>query len=94
MEWPLVHEPSGGVPLVEGVEVGFVNRTQKIASEVDVRISYGRRTVTIADRGKFSPAVRIDAIFDNFAGMNFWREEPDECAIVRVKFADGSMWTS
>lgn len=94
MQWPLVDEPSAGVPLTQGVEVRFVNRTQKIASEVDLRVTYAYRTETIADRGRFSPGVRIDAVFDNFAGTNFFREEPDACAIVRVKFADGTVWTS
>lgn len=94
MQMPTADRPSLGVPLTGGVEVGFVNEARQAVTEVDFRISYAYRTETIIDRGKFSPGVRINAIFDNFMGTNFFREEPDACAIVRVKFADGSVWTS
>lgn len=79
-------------PLIDGVAVTFVNRTQTIATEVDFSVSDVYRTELIKATGKFSPGVRIDKQFSNFAGFSYFREEPDACSIVGVKFADGLTW--
>jgi hypothetical protein len=91
---PLTDAPGPAQPLVAGTEVSFVNRSSVTATDVTFRISHAYHTVTIDARGKFSPGVSIQRIFRDFAGTNYFRDQPDECEIVRVTFADGSMWTN
>jgi len=81
-------------PLVAGVAVTFVNRASQVATGVTFRVAYDDRTVEITDHGKFSPGTPISAMLNAFVGMNYWRDEPDACTIVRVRFADGSVWKS
>ena len=85
-------KPAPAQPLVGGVAVTFVNRASQAATDVTFSVSYANRTELMTDRGNFSPAVQIKTMFTNFAGVNYWRDEPDACSIVRVKFADGSVW--
>ena len=87
-------KPAPAQPLVAGVAVTFVNRASQAATQVTFSVSYANRTELMTDRGNFSPAVQIKTMFANFAGVNYWRDEPDACTIVRVKFADGSVWSA
>ena len=81
-------------PLVNGVAVTFVNHAPVVATSVTFRVRYDYHTELIEDRGKFSPGVKIQATFREFVGANYFRDLPDICEIVRVRFADGSVWTS
>ncbi len=87
-------KPAPAQPLVAGLAVTFVNRATQTATDVTFRVAYDYRTATITDHGKFAPGTPISTTFDNFNGANYFRDEPDTCAIVRVKFADGSVWRS
>ncbi len=87
-------KPAPAQPLVAGVAVTFRNHAPQTATDVTFRIAYDYRTVTINDHGKFAPGTPISTTFDNFNGANYFRDEPDACAIVRVKFADGSIWVA
>ncbi len=89
----MADKPAPAQPLVGGVAVTFVNHAAQTATEVTFRVAYDYRTETITDRGKFAPGTPISTTFDNFNGANYFRDEPDACTIVRVKFSDGSIWT-
>ncbi|HEY1726803.1 MAG TPA: hypothetical protein VGG22_00310 [Candidatus Baltobacteraceae bacterium] len=93
MAMPIMPDkPAPAQPLAAGVAVTFVNRASQAATQVTLRVSYANRTELMTDAGNFSPGVQIKTMFPNFAGANYWRDEPDACSIVRVKFADGSIW--
>ena len=93
MAMPIMPDkPAPAQPLAAGVAVTFVNRASQAATHVTFSVSYANRTETMTDAGNFSPGVQIKTMFPNFAGANYWRDEPDACSIVRVKFADGSIW--
>ena len=83
---------TAGYPAIAGVEVRFVDRSSKTASEVVFRITAGNITRDVTDRGKFSPGVPIDAVFYDFAGRDYWRPQPEACGVVRVRFSDGTTW--
>lgn len=94
MYMPADGDKAPPAPLISGVAVTFVNHGQTVATEVDFSVSDVYRTELIKANGKFSPGVRIDKQFPNFAGYDYFREEPDACSIVRMKFADGTEWTA
>ena len=79
-------------PLIAGVEVRFVDRSPLTATEVVFRIAAAHTAKNVVDRGKFSPGVPIYAVFYDFSGRDYWRPEPDECDVVRVRFSDGTVW--
>jgi hypothetical protein len=83
---------AGPGPLVGGVAIKFVDNADVVANEVTFIVEVNDHTETIVARGKFSPGVPIDARFGNFAGEDFWRPEPDACAVVGAKFANGAGW--
>jgi hypothetical protein len=93
MEMPSVL-PEPPAPLIGGVQAVFVNHASSAATEVDLKVTAIYRTQLLAIKGKFSPGVHIDKFLSStvFTGLNYFRDEPDDCAIVRVKFADGSAW--
>ena len=90
----LPDKPAPAQPLVGGVAVTFVNRASQTATDVTFRVAYDYRTALLTDHGKFSPGARISTTFDQFNGANYFRDEPDSCAIERVRFADGSVWSA
>jgi len=79
-------------PLIAGIEVQFVNRSPRPASEVVFRISAANLTQDVRDDGKFSPGVTIKTVFYEFAGRDYWRAEPDQCEVLRVRYPDGAVW--
>ena len=87
-------EPPG--PLIAGVQAIFVNHASSAATEIDLKVSAIYKTQVLAIKGTFAPGVRIDKFFSDtvFTGLNYFRDEPDECSIVRVKLGDGSVWTA
>jgi hypothetical protein len=93
MEMPAgIPHPPG--PLIGGVQAIFVNHAPSPATEVDLKVTAIYRSEVLTAKGKFSEGVRIDKFFSStdFTGLNYFRDEPDDCAIVRVKLADGSAW--
>lgn len=89
----LVDRAMPAQPLVNGVAVTFVNHGSVAATDVTFRVRYDYRTDTIEQRGNFSPGVKIQATLQDFIGANYFRDLPDICEIVRVRFADGSSWS-
>jgi hypothetical protein len=85
--------PAPAQPLVSGVAVTFVNHAAVAATDVTFRVRYDYHTENIDDRGTFTPGVKIQASFKYFVGANYFRDLPDICEIVRVRFADGSTWS-
>jgi hypothetical protein len=86
--------PAPAQLLVNGVAVTFVNHATVAANDVTFRVRYDYHTENIDDRGTFTPGVKIQASFKYFVGANYFRDLPDICEIVRVRFADGSIWKS
>jgi len=83
---------AGPGPLVNGVTIRFVNDANLVANEVVFIVEVNNHTKTIVDRGKFSPGIPIAARFGAFAGEDFWRPEPDACAVVGVRYTNGTGW--
>jgi hypothetical protein len=81
-------------PFIAGVQAVFMNHAPSAATEVDLKVTAIYKTQLITIKGTFTPGVRIDKFLSDtvFTGLNYFRDEPDECAIVRVKLADGSAW--
>ena|SRR5579872_4687245 len=92
MAWGPPMAPAAPGPLISGVSVKFVNDASVVATSVVFKVTNNGRTATIRDSGKFSPGVTIQARFMNFAGLDFWRAEPDACSLAEVDFADGTVW--
>ena len=80
-------------PQNAGVVVTFVNHGTQLATDVTFTVTNNGRTDTIDARGKYKPGVKIQAQFPNFSGTDYWRDDPDECKLVHVTFADGSTWS-
>jgi hypothetical protein len=94
MLMPTAIGPKPPGPLIGGVAVKFVNRSPRVETQIVLSVTDDDRTELMTARGTFSPGVTIEKQFANFTGLNYWREEPDACSIVRVAFADGSTWTA
>lgn len=92
MSWQTQMAPAAPGPLIQGVTLKFVNGASVVATAVTFKITYNGRTDTITDKGKFSPGIPIEARFNNFARLDYWRPEPDACSLVEVDFADGTVW--
>jgi hypothetical protein len=72
------------------VRMTFVNQALVPATEVDFNLSsHGQVLGTYADRGTFSPGVKIDRFFTT---QETARDQ--KIAIATVKFADGTVWNS
>ena len=83
-----------GNPIVANVEVRFTNKGPQTATAVFIKLKVNGATQTVVDKGKFSPGTPIDVTFNDFAGRDYWRAEPELCQIDRVNFADGTVWRS
>jgi len=87
-------KPSPATPQNAGVEVTLVNHAPTVATNFVLRVTENGRSDQIESHGKYSPKVKITVRFTNFAGTDYFREEPDECKLMSIKFSDGSTWTA
>jgi hypothetical protein len=62
------------------------------ATEVTLQIQYGRIVETLVERGVFSAGSRVKRTSDIIADAPWVGSEPDTCAVVSVKFANGTAW--
>jgi hypothetical protein len=92
MAWQSPMGPGAPGPLIAGVTLKFVNDASVVATAVVFKVTHDGRTDTITDKGKFSPGIPIQARFENFARLDYWRPEPDACSLAEVDFADGTVW--
>ena len=86
--------PYPATPQNGGVEITFVNRTSQLATNVTFKVTNNGRTDTLEARGKYAEGKKIITRFPNFAGTDYFRDEPDACKLAHVTFADGSTWTA
>jgi hypothetical protein len=85
-----IDDPSG--PLAGALSFTLMNSLSQTATEVDVQIKYGSVERTLVERGVFSSGVRIERSADITAGALYSGPEPERCAVVAVKFANGTAW--
>ncbi|HEV2261956.1 MAG TPA: hypothetical protein VGR69_06705 [Candidatus Rubrimentiphilum sp.] len=81
-------------PYSEGfLAITYSNNAPKVATEVDFGlVSRGSLIAVANDRGTFSPGVNIDHEFDVSPEIFPIGTSFPYCAVIRVKYADGTEW--
>ena len=76
----------------DGLKISYVNTSNKVASRVGFRVTYGGQSERIIDAGTFSPGAVITHTFGEFSGKPYLGSQPSDCRPIGVRFQDGSIW--
>jgi hypothetical protein len=71
--------------------LSFRNTDETVATQVTFDVAHDGTHSIVIDRGRFSPGVTIDHIFAGPAGFS---DGAASCAVARIAFADGHVWTA
>ena len=85
---------SDPLALTLGIDIVFVNRAASPADSVTFLVTYGGRSISEQDKGRFSPGVTIDRVFAAFAGDPYNGETPERCYVTAIHFEDGTLWSA
>jgi hypothetical protein len=80
------------LPITGGLHVGFVNHGTSAAKEVRIHVDYRGESEVVTDAGTFAPGTLVSRSFDNFSDYAYLGPTPNVCAVVMVRFADGTVW--
>lgn len=80
------------LPVTGGLQIGFVNRGTSAAKEIRFRVDYRGESEVITDAGTFAPGALFSHSFENFSDYAYLGPTPNVCAVVMVRFADGTVW--
>ncbi|HYZ15720.1 MAG TPA: hypothetical protein VE591_04935 [Candidatus Acidoferrum sp.] len=81
------------LPITGGLRIAYVNHGSGPAKEIRVRVDYRGESEVIVDSGTFSPGALVSHSFDNFSDYAYLGPTPNVCAVVYVRFADGTVWS-
>ncbi|HTJ27275.1 MAG TPA: hypothetical protein VMA36_14030 [Candidatus Limnocylindria bacterium] len=81
------------LPITGGLHLGFVNRGKSAANEIRFRVEYRGQSDLISDIGNFAPGTLVSHSFENFSDYAYLGPTPNVCAVVMVRFADGTVWS-
>jgi hypothetical protein len=81
------------LPITGGLHLGFVNHGASAATEVRFRVDYRGQSDLITVTGSFAPRTLVSRSFENFSDYAYLGPTPNVCAVVMVRFADGTIWS-
>jgi len=90
--WYWRNPPSAYGLYTDGVNISYVNNTNKVASRVAFPVNYRGDVERVIDAGTFSPGATITHSFGQIAGDAFLGSNPNVCRAIAVRFQDGSVW--
>jgi hypothetical protein len=73
------------------LELSFRNTDDAVATQVTFDVTHDGTHSIVIDHGRFSKGVTIDRTFDGPAGFS---DGSASCAVARIAFADGHVWTA
>jgi hypothetical protein len=80
------------LPVTGGLRIAFVNRGTSAAKEIHFRVDYRGESEVISDSGNFAPTTLASHSFENFSDYAYLGPTPNLCAVIFVRFADGTVW--
>lgn len=81
-----------GSVYTDGLDISYVNETQKVINRVAFVVNYRGDVQRIVDVGTFSPGITIDHGFGQFTGLAYLGSSPNACRVAAVRFSDGTAW--
>jgi hypothetical protein len=81
-----------GAPVTDGIQINYVNTSNKTADRVAFQVNYRGDIQHIVDLGTFSPGATISHTFGNYAGDAYIGPTPNSCRVRAVRFTDGTVW--
>jgi hypothetical protein len=81
------------LPITGGLHIAYVNHGSSPAKDIRFRVDYRGESEVIEDAGTFSPSTLVDHKFGNFSDYAYLGPTPNVCAVVSVRFADGTVWS-
>jgi hypothetical protein len=82
------------LPITGGLRIAFVNHGSSPAKDIRFHVDYRGESEVIEDAGTFSPGALVSHSFDNFSDYAYLGPTPNICAVVSVRFADGTVWNA
>ncbi len=76
----------------DGIQISYVNQTQKTASRVAFLVNYRGDVEHVVDVGTFSPGATINHTFGQFSGLAYLGSRPNGCRVAAIRFTDGTAW--
>jgi hypothetical protein len=82
------------LPITGGLRIAYVNHGTTAAKDIRFHVEYRGESEVIVDTGTFSPGALVSHSFDNFSDYAYLGPTPNVCAVVSVRFADGTVWNA